>query len=55
MGGLIYGGLENTIGTVFASALMVVGSLIFSIAVTWKPTLDLIFGWMEKLIPRMKE
>ena len=55
MGGLIYGGLENTIGTVLASALMVIGSLIFSIAVTWKPSRDLIFGWMEKLVPRMKE
>ena len=55
MGGLVYSGLENTIGTVLASALMVIGSLIFSIAVTWKPTRDLIFGWMEKLVPRMKE
>ncbi len=54
MGGLIYGGLENTIGTVLASALMVIGSLVFSIAVTWKPSRDLIFGWMEKLVPRMK-
>jgi hypothetical protein len=55
MGGLVYGGLENTIGTVLASVLMVVGSLIFSVAVTWKPSRDLIFGWIEKLVPRMKE
>jgi len=55
MGGLVYGGLENTIGTVLASALMVVGSLIFSVAVTWKPSRDLIFGWFEKIVPRMKE
>ncbi|MFH1179852.1 MAG: VTT domain-containing protein [Candidatus Bathyarchaeota archaeon] len=55
MGGLVYGGLENTIGTVLASALMVAGSLIFSVAVTWKPSRDLIFGWIEKLVPRMKE
>jgi membrane protein YqaA with SNARE-associated domain len=55
MGGLVYSGLENTIGTVLASILIVVGSLIFSIVVTWKPTRDLIFGWMEKLIPGMKE
>ena len=55
MGGLVYGGLENTIGAVFASLLLVVGSLIFSIAVTWKPSRDLIFGWFEKLVPRMKE
>ena len=55
MGGLVYGGLENTIGAVLASALLVVGSLIFSIAVTWKPSRDWIFGWFEKLVPRMKE
>ena len=53
--GLVYGGLENTLGTVIASGLMVVGSLVFSIAVTWKPSRDLIFGWMEKLISRMKK
>ncbi len=55
MGGLVYGGLENTVGTVIASALMVVGSLVFSIAVTWKPSRDWIFGWIEKLVPRMKD
>jgi membrane protein YqaA with SNARE-associated domain len=55
MGGMVYGGLENTVGTVIASALMVVGSLVFSIAVTWKPSRDWIFGWMEKLIPQMKD
>ncbi len=49
------GGLEDTIGTFLASILMVVGSLIFSIVVTWKSTRDLLFGWMEKLIPRMRE
>ena len=48
MGGLLYSGLKNTIGTVLASVLIVLGSLIFSIAVTWKPTRDLIFGWMER-------
>lgn len=55
MGGMVYGGLENTLGTVVASALMVIGSLIFSIAVTWKPSRDWIFGWMEKLVPQRKD
>ena len=55
MGGMVYGGLENTLGTVIASALMVIGSLVFSIAVTWKPSRDWIFGWMEKLVPQMKD
>jgi uncharacterized membrane protein YdjX (TVP38/TMEM64 family) len=53
--GALMGGLESTIGTFLASILMVVGSLIFSIVVTWKPTRDLLFGWMERLIPRMRE
>ena len=52
MGGLVYGGLENTIGTILASTIMVIGSLILSIAVTWKPTRDLLFGWAERLIHR---
>lgn len=55
MGGLVYGGLEDTVGTVFASSLMVVGSLVFSVAVTWKPSRDIIFGWLERLVPQMKE
>ena len=55
MGGLVYSGLEDTVGTVIASAFMVVASIIFSLAVTWKPSRDLIFGWMEKLVPQMKE
>ncbi len=55
MGGLVYGGLEDTIGKMMASGLMVIGSLIFSIAVTWKPSRDLIFGWLERLIPQMRE
>ena len=55
MGGLVYGGLEDTVGTVIASSLMVVGSLVFSVAVTWKPSRDIIFGWLERLVPQMKE
>jgi len=55
MGGLVYGGLEETIGTIMASGLMVIGSLVFSIAVTWKPSRDLIFGWLERLVPQMKK
>ena len=55
MGGLVYGGLEDTIGTMMASGLMVIGSLVFSIAVTWKPSRDLIFGWLERLVPQMKK
>lgn len=50
VGGLVYSGLENTLGTFFASGLIVLGSIIFCIAVTWQPSRDLLFGWMERLI-----
>jgi membrane protein YqaA with SNARE-associated domain len=50
VGGLVYSGLENTLGTFIASSLIVLGSIIFCIAVTWKPSRDLLFGWMERLI-----
>ncbi|MCW4050199.1 MAG: VTT domain-containing protein [Candidatus Bathyarchaeota archaeon] len=53
VGGMVYTGLENTLGTVIASGLIVLGSLIFCVAVTWKPSRDWIFGWMEKLIPQI--
>ncbi len=51
VGGAVYGGLESSLGTVAASGLMVVGSLVFCVAVTWKPSRDWIFGLMEKLVP----
>jgi membrane protein YqaA with SNARE-associated domain len=50
VGGLVYGGLESSLGTFVASGLMVVGSLVFCVAVTWRPSRDWIFGWMEKII-----
>jgi membrane protein YqaA with SNARE-associated domain len=50
VGGLLYGSLESSLGTFVASGLMVVGSLVFCVAVTWKPSRDWIFGWMEKII-----
>jgi membrane protein YqaA with SNARE-associated domain len=53
IGGAVFAGLENTVGIGVASALMVVGSLVFCVAVTWGPSRNLIFGWMEKLIPNL--
>ncbi len=50
VGGLVYGGLESSLGTFVASGLMVVGSLVFCVAVTWKTSRDWIFGWVEKVI-----
>ena len=53
MGGLVYGGLENTVGSMLSSVLIVIASLVFSVAVTWKPSRDWLFGWIEKLVPRL--
>jgi membrane protein YqaA with SNARE-associated domain len=50
LGRYVYSGLEGFLGTVVTSILIVIGSLIFCIVVTWKPSRDLIFGWMEKII-----
>ena len=53
VGGAVYGGLESSLGAFAASGLMVIGSLAFCVAVTWRPSRDWIFGWMEKLIPSL--
>jgi membrane protein YqaA with SNARE-associated domain len=53
VGGILYTGLENTLGGLTASGLMVAGSLLFCVAVTWKPSRDLIFGWLERLVPSL--
>jgi membrane protein YqaA with SNARE-associated domain len=50
VGGVVYGGLESSLGAFVASGLMVVASLVFCVAVTWKPSRDWIFGWMERII-----
>ncbi len=55
VGGLVYTGLEGTLGGLTASGLVVVGSILFCIAVTWRPSRDLIFGWLERLVPSLSE
>jgi hypothetical protein len=37
------------VGGIWASGIMVVGSLVFCILVTWGKSRDLIFGWFERL------
>ena len=55
VGGLIFLNLEGVLGSMLTSGLMVLGSLLFCIAVTWKPSRDWLFGWMERLIPGMSD
>lgn len=49
VGGWIFQGLSGAVGGFWTSVLIVVGSLAFCIAVTWKPSRDYIFGWVEKI------
>jgi membrane protein YqaA with SNARE-associated domain len=50
VGGFVFIGLESTIGSVATSILMVVASIIFTFVVTWKPSRDWIFNFIEKFI-----
>jgi membrane protein YqaA with SNARE-associated domain len=49
VGGFVFTGLTGAVGGWMASLLMVVGSLIFCVLVTWKKSRDMIFGWFESL------
>ncbi len=49
VGGVVFTGLTGAGGGITASVLMVAGSLLFCILVTWKKSRDLIFGWFERL------
>jgi membrane protein YqaA with SNARE-associated domain len=50
IGGFVYTGLEDALGQIVASIIVVTGSLLFSIMVTWKPSRDWVFGLVDKLI-----
>jgi membrane protein YqaA with SNARE-associated domain len=49
VGSVVFMGLTGAVGGITASILMVAGSLLFCILVTWKKSRDLIFGWFERL------
>ena len=50
-GGRIFEILIGAVGSFTASSLMVVGSIIFCILVTWPPSRDYLFGYIDKFIP----
>jgi membrane protein YqaA with SNARE-associated domain len=50
VGGFIFMGLFGAVGGLWASVLIVLGSLVFCVLVTWKKSRDLIFGWFERLV-----
>lgn len=49
VGGAVFTRLTGALGSLGASLLMVGGSLVFCILVTWRKSRDLIFGWFERL------
>jgi membrane protein YqaA with SNARE-associated domain len=49
VGGFVFTGLTSVVGSLIASLLMVVASLIFCVLVTWERSRNLIFGWFERL------
>jgi membrane protein YqaA with SNARE-associated domain len=49
VGGVVFTELTGAFGTIAASALMVIGSLVFCVLVSWKKSRNLIFGWFERL------
>lgn len=49
-GGIVFLGLENSIGGHASSILLVAGSIVLTFAVTWRPSRDWIFGIVENLI-----
>lgn len=51
VGGLVFNLLIGAVGSVTASVGMVIGSLVFSIALTWPPSRDWLFGILDRLIP----
>ena len=51
VGGWIFEVLIGAVGSLTASIGMVVVSLVFSITLTWSPSRDWLFGFLERLIP----
>lgn len=50
VGGTIFDLLIGAVGGLYAQGLVVVGSIIFCIVLTWPPSRDVLFGFVERLI-----
>ena len=51
VGSFVMEDLTGTVGGLYASAAIVVLSIVFCILVTWNKSRKALFGWLEKLIP----
>jgi membrane protein YqaA with SNARE-associated domain len=51
LGEFIFIGLRDTLGSLAASMFLVAASLVFCVLVTWGRSRDVIFGWVERLLP----
>lgn len=50
VGGFVFTGLTDAVGSFYASALIVAVSVAFCILVTWRKSRDAVFCWVERLI-----
>lgn len=50
VGGLVFTGLSDAVGSISASIAVTAISIIFCVLVTWRKSRDAIFGWVERLI-----
>ncbi len=51
VGGWVFSLMIGAVGSIAASVGMVVASLVFSIALTWPPSRDWLFGFLDRFIP----
>ena len=50
-GGRVFEILIGAVGSITASTLMVIGSIVFCILLTWPPSRDYLFGFIDRFIP----
>jgi len=51
VGGFVFAGLSESLGSIYASVIVVVISVGFCFLVNWSRSRELILGWLERLIP----
>ena len=53
IGGIVFFTMENTLGEILTSTLVVVASILFAFLVTWKTSRNYIFEWTEKIVNKL--
>ncbi len=53
IGGIVFFTMENTIGEILTSTIVVLTSILFAFLVTWKTSRNIIFEWAEKILSKL--